>query len=82
MRMSNQEFRNEYLFSVTMGHVGRMLDRGLNTEEEYQKANRQMKEKYNPVSDGLISESDLQTRKNRAIMEVGKEAGSLENKED
>ena len=82
MRMSNQEFRNEYLFSVTMGHVGRMLDRGLITEEEYQKVNRRMKEKYNPVSDGLISESGLQTRKNRAIMGVGKEAGSLENKED
>ena len=59
MRMSNQEFRNEYLFSVTMGHVGRMLDRGLITEEEYQKVNRQMKEKYNPVSDGLLSENEL-----------------------
>ena len=58
MRMSNQEFRNEYLYSITMGHVGRMLARGLITEEEYQEVNRRMKEKYNPVSDGLISESD------------------------
>ena len=82
MRMSNQEFRNEYLYSITMGHVGRMLARDLITEEEYQEVNRRMKEKYNPVSDGLISESDLQTRKNRAIMGTGKEAGSLENKED
>ena len=82
MRMSTQEFRNEYLYNVTMGHVERMLARGLITEEEYQKVNRWMKEKYNPVSDGLISESDLQTRKNRAIMGTGKEAGSLENKED
>ena len=82
MRMSNQEFRNEYLYSITMGHVGRMLTRGLITEKEYQEVNRRMKEKYNPVSDGLISESDLQTRKNRAIMGTGKEDGSLENKED
>ena len=80
--MSNQEFRNEYLYSITMGHVGRMLTRGLITEKEYQEVNRRMKEKYNPVSDGLISESDLQTRKNRAIMGTGKEDGSLENKED
>ncbi len=82
MLMSNQEFRNEYLYSITMGHVGRMLARGLITEEEYQEVNRRMKETYNPVSDGLILESDLQTRKNRAIMGTGKEAGSLENKED
>ena len=65
MRMSNQEFRNEYLYSITMGHVGRMLARGLITEEEYQEVNRRMKGKYNPVSDGLISESNLQTGKNR-----------------
>lgn len=82
MNMSDHEFRNEYLFSVTMGHVRRMLEKGLITEEEYREVSRRMKEKYRPVTDGLISESDLQIEKKRAIMGIGKEAGKLENKED
>ena len=82
MNMSDPEFRNEYLFSVTMGHVRRMLEKGLITEGEYREACRRMKEKYCPVTDGLISESDLQIGKKRAIMGTGKEAGNIENKED
>ena len=66
MYMSKQEFRNEYIYSVTMAHVRRMLEQGLISEEEYQEMNTRMKEKYHPVTDGLIAESDLQCPQNRA----------------
>ncbi len=82
MRMSNQEFHSEYLFSITMVHVRGMLEQGLITEEEYWKVNSWMKEKYHPVSDGLISESDLLCTRNRANMGAGKEDGNVENKKD
>jgi len=82
MRMSNQEFRNEYLYGVTMGHIRGMLEKGLITEEEYREANDRMLKKYSPVSAGLISESDLLYRRSRANMGAGKEAGNVENQKD
>ena len=55
--MSNQEFRNEYLYGVTMGHIRSMLEKGLISAEEYQMAEEKMRNKYRPTSDGLLSET-------------------------
>ncbi len=66
MKMTEQEFRNETAYSVTMAQVKRMLETGLITIEEYWKINTKMKSKYHPVSDGLISEIDLICVQNRA----------------
>ena len=66
MRMTEQEFRDECIYSVTMSHVKTMLERGLITEEEYWQINSKMKARYQPISDGLVSENDLLCVRNRA----------------
>ncbi len=66
MRMTKDEFRNEYLYNSTMGWVRKMLGEGLITEEDYWKINTRMKAKYQPISDGLISENELISMKMRA----------------
>ena len=62
MELSKQEFRDEYRYSVIMTQYKRMLQRGLITESDFQMLNRKYKEKYNPVTDGLIAEFDLHLR--------------------
>lgn len=62
MQFSEQEFRDEYRYSVIMTQYKRMLQRGLITESDFQMLNRKYKEKYNPVTDGLIAEFDLRLR--------------------
>ena len=62
MQFSQQEFRDEYRYSVIMTQYKRMLQRGLITESDFQMLNRKYKEKYNPVTDGLIAEFDLHLR--------------------
>ena len=59
MRMSRDEFRNEYLYNSTMGRVKKMLEEGLISEADYWQINTKMKAKYRPISDGLISENEL-----------------------
>ena len=59
MRMTEQEFRGECIYSVTMSHVKTMLKRGLISEKEYWKINTKMKGRYQPISDGLVSENNL-----------------------
>ncbi len=66
MRMTKDEFRNEYLYNSTMGWVRKMLEEGLITEEDYWIINTRMKAKYQPISDGLISENELICMKMRA----------------
>ena len=58
MNMTKQEFRNEMLYSVTMGRVKLM--------DEYRMINEKMKAKYHPISDGLVSENTLLCARNRA----------------
>ena len=72
--MTKQEFDAESTYAVTMSHVLSMLRSGLITPEEYRLMNNRMKEKYRPVSDGLIFETDLILVGKRAIMSAGKEA--------
>ena len=66
MRMTKQEFRNERLYNSTMVQVKKMLALGLITEPEYWRINTKMKEKYRPVSNGLVSENELLCAVNRA----------------
>lgn len=66
MQMTEQEFRTEMLYSVTMGRVKLMLERGLITMDEYRMINEKMKAKYSPISDGLVSENTLLCVQNRA----------------
>ena len=66
MTMTKEEFRNEYLYNMTMVHVKNLLKKGLVTMEEYWQINAKFKEKYNPVSDGLLSENELLCTGNRA----------------
>ena len=73
MMMTEQEFRNEAIYSVTMSHVKTMLERGLISESEYWSINTKMKEKYRPISDGLVSEICLINSTSRAL--IGSERG-------
>lgn len=57
--MTEREFWNEALYSVTMVFIKRMLRMNLISGEDYWAVNSKMKKKYHPVSDGLISEIDL-----------------------
>ena len=66
MQMTEQEFRNEMIYSVTMWRVKIMLERGLITMNEYRSINEKMKAKYQPISDGLVSENTLLCVRNRA----------------
>ena len=59
MRMSRDEFRNEYLYNSTMAQVKKLLEEGLISEEYYWQINTKMKAKYRPVSAGLIFENEL-----------------------
>ena len=56
MRVSKKEYREEILYLLTMVQVRKMLRTGLISEEEYRRMNRKMKDKYHPVSDGLLLE--------------------------
>jgi hypothetical protein len=64
--MTEQEFWDECIYSVTMSHVKTMLERGLISEDEYWNINAKMKDRYHPISDGLVSENDLLCAKTRA----------------
>lgn len=66
MRMTEQEFRDECIYTVTMSHIKTLLAKGLITEDEYWKINAKMKDRYHPVSDGLVSENELLCVRNRA----------------
>ena len=68
MELTKQEFQNECLFSVTMSHVRSMLQNDLISQNEYFQMRDKMKQKYHPVSDGLITETDLQATENRGLI--------------
>ena len=68
MRMSAEEFTSEYIYASTMTQVKKMICLGLISDSEYWRINTKMKDKYRPVSDGLISELDLICAKSRAIV--------------
>ena len=51
-----------------MSHVQSMLQNDLISQDEYCQMRDKMKQKYHSVSDGLISESDLQAAENRGLI--------------
>jgi hypothetical protein len=59
MKVSKTEYRKEILYHLTMVQVKKMLREGLISQSEYWQMNRKMKEKYHPLSDGLLLEIDL-----------------------
>ena len=82
MELTKQEFQNECLFSVTMSHVRSMLKKGLISQDEYCQMRDKMKQKYHPVSDGLILEYNLTNSQERASMQRGKEGQHVDRKTD
>lgn len=66
MKMTKQEFQSEMIYSITMAHIKKLLERGLITVDEYRLINEKMKAKYQPISDGLVSENTLLCVGNRA----------------
>ena len=66
MRMSAEELNNEYLYASTMVQVKKMLNSNFISISDYWRINAKMKNKYQPISDGLISELDLICAQNRA----------------
>ena len=66
MKMTEQEFWSEMIYSVTMAHIKKLLERGLITMDEYRSINEEMKAKYQPISDGLVSENTLLCAPDRA----------------
>ena len=53
--MSEEQFRNEKLYQVTMHMARRMLSQGLISEEEYRQIDTIFLEKYQPVFGTLFS---------------------------
>ena len=64
--MTENEFRNERLYNATMAQVKKLLRKDLISISDYWQINTKMKEKYQPVSDGLMSEYELLCFGNRA----------------
>ena len=74
MRLTEQEFRDEYRYSVIMTQYKRMLKAGLITIEEYGRLRKKYIGIYHPVTDGLLVDSYLTFSQRRALMLTGKEA--------
>ncbi|MBE5775815.1 MAG: hypothetical protein E7337_18160 [Clostridiales bacterium] len=64
--MTQEQFRNEYLYNSTMIQVRRMLEQGMITEADYCRIDTKMRGKYLPLSDGLLSESWRKVQPKRA----------------
>ena len=74
MRMTEQEFRDEYQYSVIMMQYKRMLKLGLITLEDYGQFKKKYLGVFHPVTAGLLVDSDLTLSQRRALMLTGKEA--------
>lgn len=59
MRLSDQQLHNEHIYVSTMTQVEKLLRMGLISEAKYWQINTRMKEKYHPISDGLLTENEL-----------------------
>ena len=47
--MEYEKFYGQMMYSVTMAIMRKSLDEGIITQEEYDKAERMMRDKYSPV---------------------------------
>ena len=57
--MTREQGRKEVVYQMTMSAARRMLEKGLITEEQYQKYDAKMRQKYAPIIGTLWAEMDL-----------------------
>ena len=57
--MTREQGRKEVVYQMTMSAARRMLENGLITEEQYQKYDTKMRQKYAPIIGTLWAEMDL-----------------------
>lgn len=57
--MTREQGRKEVVYQMTMSAARRMLEKGLITEEQYQKYDTKMWQKYAPIIGTLWAEMDL-----------------------
>ena len=57
--MTKDQGRKEIIYQVTMSAARQMLEKGLITDEQYQKYDTKMRQKYAPIIGTLWSEIDL-----------------------
>lgn len=82
MRMTESEFEREKRYQGLMYFIKKMLCEGLLSEEEYRALCTEYAAELSPKTGTLLSENDLLCVQKRVMNGVGKEAESLENKED
>lgn len=58
-RMSEEQFRNEMRYQITMSLARSMLEKGMISEDEYHEFDTIMLEKYHPVFGTLFSDIHL-----------------------
>lgn len=76
--MSVDGFHNEMRYELVMHHVRRMFDEGLISEEEFRETDRRFRDKYRPLTGGLLVETGLLCMRRRAINGRGKEGSDHE----
>ena len=59
MILSQDVFRRERIYTSTMLQARKLLKQHLISHEKYCEINTKMKEKYRPISDGLLVENEL-----------------------
>lgn len=57
--MTREQGRKEVVYQMTMSAARRMLEKGLITEEQYQKYDTKMRQKYASIIGTLWAEMDL-----------------------
>lgn len=57
--MTKDQGRKEIIYQMTMSAARQMLEKGLITDEQYQKYDTKMRQKYEPIIGTLWSEIDL-----------------------
>ena len=57
--MTKDQGRKEIVYQMTMSAVRQMLEKGLITDEQYQKYDTKMRQNYAPIIGTLWSEIDL-----------------------
>ena len=57
--MTKEQGRKEIVYQMTMSAARQMLEKGMITDEQYQKYDTKMRQKYAPIIGTLWSEIDL-----------------------
>lgn len=57
--MTREQGRKEIVYQMTMSAARQMLEKGLITDEQYQKYDTKMRQKYTPIIGTLWSSNDL-----------------------